>query len=350
MKGLIAYSGLTTKIRVMKGNLISQDEYLEIASVSNISEMVAYLSKHPGYNFLLTDLDYRYVSRAALEELIVYSPCADLNRIFTFSNQMQKKFVDNYYIYFQVRFLKRAIRKLYNNFPIQSEAANMEKLFDGHEKFDFKIIAASESIDDLIQNLKGTIFFEAFDSLKETDSLSLFDYEIALDLFYFKNLWNSRLKINTKTDSDIITLTYGKQIDMMNLMLIYRLKKYYSIPSDKIKSFLIPVKNKIKDSQLEKLINSEDMNEFQAALKSNYYGKFFNFSTQDSFEYSYRKIMIDMHKRVYKNNPYSISSIITYLYLKDEEVKKLTTIAECIRYKYPPDKIISTLNKIGGAG
>ena len=40
----------------MKGNLISEEEYSEIANLSTISEMVAYLSKHAGYGFLLNDL------------------------------------------------------------------------------------------------------------------------------------------------------------------------------------------------------------------------------------------------------------------------------------------------------
>lgn len=347
MKGLIAYSGLTTKVRVMKGNLISKEEYSEITNLSNISEMVAYLSKHPGYGFLLTDLDYRYVNRTSLEELIVYSPCADFNKLYSFATLNQRTFIDNYYINFQIRFLKRAIRKLYNNLPLDSEVTNMEKLFAGHEEFNFRAIASSKTISELISNLKDSMFYEPLKALKDVASPILFDYEIALDLFYFKNLWNSRKKFNS-SDKNIISVTYGKQIDMLNIMWIYRTKKYYAVTPKDLLNYLIPIKYKLKRKSLEKLANSEDISDFYRILNETYYGKFFTIVDQETFEYAYRNIMMGMHRKEYKKNPYSLAAIITYLYQKDDEVKKLITIAECIRYHYSPEKIIKTLEKIGG--
>jgi len=349
MNGLMAYSAIKTKISVMKGNLITKAQFAEIANLSNMSEMVAYLSKHPGYGFLLSDLDFRYVNRSALEELLVYSPCADFNKIYSFGRLEQKKFVDIHYLYFQIRFIKRAIRKLYNNYPIQTEVSNMEKLFAGHEKFDIRLVAQSTDIPDLISNLKGSIFYEPLKDIKDVTNLKLFDYELALDLFYFKTLWKLRSSFG-RADKEILAKMYGKQIDMLNIMWVYRFKKYYSVLPKDLNNYLIPVHYKLHDDYLEKLVNSDDISSFYSVLNETYYGRFFNIVDQETFEYAYRKVMTDMHRSEYKKNPYSLMAIINYLYLKDEEVKKLITIAECIRYKYSPDKIISTLETIGGAG
>ena len=43
--------------------------------------------------------------------------------------------------------------------------------------------------------------------------------------------------------------------------------------------------------------------------------------------------------------PYSVASIYTYLYLKEEEIDKLTTALECIRYGLPRSE---TLAYMGG--
>jgi V/A-type H+-transporting ATPase subunit C len=99
-----------------------------------------------------------------------------------------------------------------------------------------------------------------------------------------------------------------------------------------------------------KLLNSEDVDEFLKEMKETYYGKYMYAADNTTFEYAYHHVMSKMHIRDYRENPFSLASVTTYLYLKDEEVKKLITIAECIRYKYSPEKIINTLNTIGGAG
>jgi V/A-type H+-transporting ATPase subunit C len=46
-----------------------------------------------------------------------------------------------------------------------------------------------------------------------------------------------------------------------------------------------------------------------------------------------------------RQNPYSIAAINTYLFLKEEEVRKLTTAIECIRYGLSSGE---TLAYIGG--
>ena len=46
-----------------------------------------------------------------------------------------------------------------------------------------------------------------------------------------------------------------------------------------------------------------------------------------------------------RRSPYSIAAVNTYLFLKEEELKKLTTALECIRYKLTPGE---TLAYVGG--
>ncbi|MFR2718555.1 MAG: V0D/AC39 family V-type ATPase subunit [Ruminococcus sp.] len=38
-----------------------------------------------------------------------------------------------------------------------------------------------------------------------------------------------------------------------------------------------------------------------------------------------------------KADPYSVSTIYCYLYHKEHEIDRLTTVLECIRYNIPPE-------------
>ncbi len=102
-------------------------------------------------------MDFRYVNRRALEEMIVYSPCADFHKIYAFSNLKQRSLLT--LIISTSRFaFKKSNRKLYNNIKIVTEAANMEKLFAGHSDFDFGMITQTKDNDELVLNLKESIF------------------------------------------------------------------------------------------------------------------------------------------------------------------------------------------------
>ena len=46
---LIAYSGMTTKIRAMKKNLISPAQYEEITHITSVPELINYLRTLPSY-------------------------------------------------------------------------------------------------------------------------------------------------------------------------------------------------------------------------------------------------------------------------------------------------------------
>ena len=53
--------------------------------------------------------------------------------------------------------------------------------------------------------------------------------------------------------------------------------------------------------------------------------------------------MDKIHNANFKNHPYSLACVDTYLYKKDEEVKKIIMLTECVRYSLSQsdiDKIV----------
>lgn len=52
MRGLFAYSAVTTKLRAMEGKLIKKQEYEEMAAMGSVTEVVEYLKRYPSYRKL----------------------------------------------------------------------------------------------------------------------------------------------------------------------------------------------------------------------------------------------------------------------------------------------------------
>ena len=62
-------------------------------------------------------------------------------------------------------------------------------------------------------------------------------------------------------------------------------------------------------------------------------------------ERMYKEILESLYRADRRRNPYSIATINTYLFLKEEEIYKLTTALECIRYGLSKGE---TLGYLGG--
>jgi len=69
---------------------------------------------------------------------------------------------------------------------------------------------------------------------------------MALDLYYFTQIWNIRKKLFRGKDLEEITRTYGEKFDMLNLQFIQRSKRYYNMDPASIYALLIPMNYKLK--------------------------------------------------------------------------------------------------------
>ena len=65
--------------------------------------------------------------------------------------------------------------------------------------------------------LKGNEFYAPLQSVYENGNGLLFDYGMALDLYYFNQIWSVHKKLFKGNDLDEITKAYGEKFDMLNL-------------------------------------------------------------------------------------------------------------------------------------
>ena len=91
------------------------------------------------------------------------------------------------------------------------------------------------------------------------------------------------------------------------------------------------------------MVEATSMEDFNTALKNCYYTKMYHtqLSIQDDLEDLYLKILNKIHQKDSRRNPYSVSAINSYLYHKEQEIEKLTTALECIRYGLSPNETLS---------
>ncbi|NLL92738.1 MAG: V-type ATPase subunit [Clostridiales bacterium] len=343
MGSLTQYSGLTTKIRAMKGHLLTKDEYLKLAELSSVSEFVDNLKKYKYYSEIFADIDSAEVHRGTMEKLLIYGVYKDYGKIYNFANINQRKFLKLYFIRYEVNLIKRAISGLNyeDNLSYYDQA---EVLFSKYSDIDISSVYNAKNVEGIIEALKGTIYFEPLKQVQSYVDPQTFDYAMTLDLFFFKYAWRKRKQFKG-SEFKSVTDSIGSEVDSLNILWIYRAKKYYRLDSAKIYEIIIPVYFRLKKDQVRALVEASDYNEFKDIIKKTAFGRYLEDADFDkeNLDRAYKKVIEKLYNKYFKLDPYSLSAINSYLYSKQEEVHRLISIAESIRYGYKLDAIASEI-------
>lgn len=336
MGDVLSYSGLSTKIRAMQSRLTDEQQFREILQLPGVPQVVSYLKRTPEYAKIWASLDENNLHRGEIEKLLKKSIFQDFSRIYHFANQEQRTFLDLYARRYEIRVLKEIMTNIFDHRDTDPvDTFPYREFFRRHSKLDVDRLTACTTMDELISVLKGNEFYGPLSRVREHDENSqalLFDYGMALDLYYFTLIWNSRKKLFKGKDLEEITKTYGEKFDMLNLQFIYRSKRYFHMDAASICTMLIPVNYKLRREEITALLEAETMEETRQIFRRTYYGAKYEHLTAANLEEFYNYTLRNILEKEAHKNPYSVAVIYSYLYHKEHEVNRLTIALECVRY------------------
>lgn len=345
MGSLLSYSGLSTKIRAMQSKLMSEQQYKEIAQLGSVIQIVAYLKKQPGFSDLWADLDENSLHRGDVEKLLVHTIHQNFTKLYRFANPEQRRFMALYFKRYEISVLKDCLRKVFDEGKAQLDLSLFQDFFDRHSKMDLEKLTSSSTVEELVNNLQGSEYYHPLKKLGTDYQPRIFDYGMALDQYYFANIWSVKEKLFKRRDLEEITKAYGNKFDMLNLQWIFRSKKYYHMDPADIYALLIPVHYRLSKNDIASLVEAPDEAEFRKILDTTYYKKRFPELSPENLEELYTlnlKTILETEARKY---PHSVIMIYSYLYHKEHEVDRLTTAVECVRYGLSTAEILDYIHK-----
>ncbi|BCN33001.1 V0D/AC39 family V-type ATPase subunit [Anaeromicropila herbilytica] len=335
---LIKYSAITTKVRAMQSHLLTSDDFKKLSNMETTTEFIAYLKKHPGYASFFASFDEQRLHRGEIERILSDTIFFDYAKIYRFASLEQRKILDIYLSYFEIKVLKECLQYIFHKERI-SEPPRFKPHISSHFNLNVEALTDSKTMDEFISNLRNTEYHSLFLKLQNSSSKSLFDYQIQLDIYYFQKIWGIAKRKLRGTNSNVLSSLIGKEIDLLNILWVYRFKKYYKVNSTDINSCMIPIHYKLSKSDLTKLIETNSLDDFLKAFESTYYYKT-NKLEEMSIEDLYYKILQKAYKTSKVKNPSSIAPIVYYLFLKSQQIDRLTTALECVRYNLEPNETL----------
>ncbi len=98
---------------------------------------------------------------------------------------------------------------------------------------------------------------------------------------------------------------------------------------------LIPLNYKLKRTEKQRLLETEQTEEFCRILGNTMYFKGRDALVKMQDEISYHQVMKKMYQRICRKYPASMAPVFYYFYEKEQEIERLTTALEGIRYQVP---------------
>ena len=345
MTGLLAYSGITAKIQAMESKLIQEDRLKEMASLDSVPQALEYLKRQPAYEGIFDDMEQQ-PHRGEIEQRLLLSKYRDFAKLYRFSQASQRHFLDLYFLHYEIAVLKRCLRCVLDHRPVDLDLSMFQSFFEKHSGLDLIRLSSAADMQEFVAGLEGSVFYRLLTQLAAGGKATLFDYELNMDLLYFRTMWKAAGSLSRKEER-ILTRCLGARLDMLNIQWIYRSKKYYPLPPADIYSLLIPVQHRLKKEELQKLASASGLSEFFAALKSTAYSSLSQAELEDgrNLEDLCTEALDRIYRITSRRQPYSIASLNSYLYFKEEEIQKIITVIEGIRYGLGADTICSYVIK-----
>ncbi|MEG0368463.1 MAG: V-type ATPase subunit [Hungatella sp.] len=347
MRGLLAYSGITTKVRAMQSHFITDAAFHDMAALESVSAAVDYLKHLPPYVEIFSDLDDNNLHRGIIEQRLILSKYRDFTKLYRFSNLSQRKFLDLYFMHYETAILKRCFHSALDHHRFDLDLSLFQDFFEKHSKLDLMALSQAENLVDFIACLNGTPYYAISSSLSEIAQPTLFDYELHLDLLYFKTIWKTKDKLLSHREQDILSQCFGSRLDMLNIQWIHRSKKYYHLSPAAIYALLIPVQYRLKKDEIIKLTETATDDEFYTVLRTTFYGSLSpaDLNEQTDLEQLCESVLNRIHHLAGRKDPYSIATLNSYLYFKETEIHKIITTIEGLRYGLSADTIYSYVIK-----
>ena len=345
MGNVMTYSGITVKIRAMQAKLLKDGDYEQIASMRSVPEVTEFLKEKPAYEKYLEEMDSTLYHRGNVEKILYQSLFDDYSRIFRFGGPQQKQFLKTYWKRYEVDVINYCLRIVFNHYQIPFDLDYKKEYFDRYSQISIDALVASKNVEELVDNLAGTEYYEPLKKIREMETATLFDYDMALELYYFTTLWKRQKRLLKGKELKLYARDCGTKIDLLNLQWVYRAKKYYHMLPPDIYSLTIPIHYRLSVKEYKMLVETPSLEEFLRQAENTWYARKYDFGDGRTMEQTYKDCLRHLYLADRRQNPYSVASIYTYLYLKEEEIDKLTTALECIRYGLPRSE---TLAYMGG--
>ena len=347
------YEALVAKCRCLCGKLLGAKDYENLLHCSEVSDVAAYLFENTAYRDFFGSSDLKKINRNKLEYFIKKSLLSDYIKLFRFTCGGERHFINLLMAKYELEYILKVWREYVwrnmENNPVQKESDDyvlsegileIQAIYKDNPKIDLEALKNISTAGQFMAAIKNSDFFYIFEKhINDDISKNYTVIEAAVYDEYYKILYDGA-KIFEKRTRDKIRGFIGVLADLTSLNRISRQRFNFKAEPAEIIPLLVPLKNKLKERDIEELLKCEDRESFMAYCEANlWYGKKQSFCEYERMGAYMNAFMYKYFKSISDPSFSGFETVVRYFQLKEFEIMNLFYLTEGIRYKMPPDYI-----------
>lgn len=340
------YRATVAAIRSAYGKRLSAADYRDLMNLHSLQEIVAYLRETDRYGELLRGLDPAFTHRGYFEMLLQRFPfiqCLHFCRM----EQIRKTPLYRFFIYDrEIRELVKAIRLLPN--APEGYISAMDAWVAPYLDISLEALARTDDAKSLIAALAHSPYAPVLKKQLQPDgTLPYTAAEIALRVCYLQRVRDDAKAAIRPAELAVLNDLIGEQIDLINIINAYRMKRVFHADDETLRSMLLPISGKLPERFCEALYSAPDAAQFLQVLRGTRYGRQLpDLSGEEEavrMEHALQTLRCRTAQNALHFSDHAAVSLYAMHVLDQAEVQNLITITEGVRYQKPVSYLQSLL-------
>ncbi|MGC8816878.1 MAG: V-type ATPase subunit [Candidatus Hadarchaeum sp.] len=342
-KRTVAYVYCGAVISAWEAKLLKENRLMEMAEAPAVENLIS----------LLDDTEYRPLLSEISKDGTVDVKKAEIvfkdhlnhryQEILKIVPSQRKETVLRLLKKWEVWGLKTIVTAIHQGVPVEEDLKHyMSSPTLTRERLE--MLTSVKNFDQLLDFLKDSEYFPVLNgALKDYKERGLSAILSALDVYYYKSLWQEILRV--KSQREILMKMIGCEIDTVNIKLILRLKKEGVAPEE-IDKYLIRPSYLLTEGMLKDMVYAENIKSGLEVVSRTPYGLvLLNFLPQIEAQgiSTAERALDELRLKVFREQAvahiFSIAPVVLYILLKETEVRNLLTILRLKAEKVEPQKI-----------
>lgn len=335
------YAAGNARVRVKYSTLLTKKDFVALSEATDLDSLITQLKVTPYGQYLELAKDKELTARRAA--FLIRQRLSDTyHTIINASPDSVKNVLLQLYRLHEVNNLKAVLRGIVIN-------SNWDHI--SHVLFPFgpegvlpaQAMVETGNVAQAVELLRGTPYYDtlAFAMNRYSAEQSLFPIEVALDLAYWRELWNDVKKL-PREDQDYANRIIGSMLDMNNMMWAIRYSVYHKLSEEEVINYTLPFGYRVHDDSIRSIAAGAEI----AHIVKHVYPELRNVD----------EVLVDLHTGlprlemmlekqiaqkchgVFEGNPFQIGIPLGFLVLLDYEIRDLTVLLEAKSDHMPVEK------------
>lgn len=334
-------SAVIAKARSKYGKRLTDKDYKALIKCNSVSAVVSYLKTHTHFSQVLNKVNESEIHRGYLESLLKQKVFYDYDSLCRYEMSEGSHFSEFIIRRFEIEQLVHYLLLLSCG-KVEEYIFALPAYFNKHTDIDLYRLSKCISFDSFIDTLSKSEYHDILINFKpdENGSIDIAGAEDALNTYSYKKLYDAISKRKSKKEKENLKALCDHINDFCNISRILRMKKYYSMTPQQIKSHLMPY-GSISERKIDQMCNAATYDDVYDIISTTRIGKRIKHMDIDKEE---QLSVVSRYKMCKKQLYYSSDPavvLLSYMYVSEAQLKNIVTIIEGVRYQSPKELIES---------